>query len=118
MPITRPPNVVPGIGRLTEPLAMMMPLVASYSVPSLAEPTRTMPPPAVIAPWPSMTSILFFLKRPLTPPLMVFVTLSRRAWTLPKSTECPDTSMPNSPASSISLRMSAERSTTLAGMQA
>ena len=49
MPITRPPNCVPGIGFLTEPVARMMPFFASYSVPSLAEPTRTVPLPVTAA---------------------------------------------------------------------
>ena len=52
VPITRLPNFVPGIGRLTEPVASTMHFVASISSPSLLEPTRTLPAP-VSAPWPS-----------------------------------------------------------------
>ncbi len=46
------------------------------------------------------------------------MTFLRRSETLAKSTERDGTSMPNSPASSTSERMSATRRTALAGMQA
>ena len=75
MPITRPPNSVPGIGRLTEPVASTIVLAAICS-----PPTVTVPSPASDAS-PSIRSILFFLNRPATPPVSVEITFSRRALT-------------------------------------
>ena len=115
--MTRPPKVVPGIGRFTEPVATMTPLPASTSCPSKLPPTLTLPS-AVREPWPSRTSMPFFLKRPATPPVSVLMTFARRAITAPKSTVGSATWMPNSPASRTSCRTSAERRTALAGMQA
>ncbi len=117
MPITRPPNCVPGIGVGIEPVAMITPLVASISVPSKLPPILTLPS-LVTEAWPSISSILFFLNSPPTPPTSVPMTFWRRSVTLSKSTVRPSTAMPNSPASSISERMSAVRRTALAGMQA
>ena len=113
MPITRPPNSVPGTGLPTEPVARMTDL-ASYSVVADADVRRR----AVTEPKPSITSILFFFIRPATPPVSVLMTLRRRSPTAPKSIERSGTLMPNSAASSISLTMSATRSTAFAGMQA
>ena len=112
VPMTRPPNCVPGIGRATDPVAMMI-LPALCSSP----PTRTVPPPPSDAS-PSRTSIPFFLKRPPTPPVRVSTTFRRRSVTAPKSTSGSATLMPNSSASRTSERMSAVRSTAFAGMQA
>ncbi len=112
MPITRPPNSVPGTGLPTEPVARITDL-ASYS----SSPTRTFAS-RVTDPKPSITSILFFFIRPATPPVRVLMTLRRRSPTAPKSIERSGTLMPNSAASSISLTMSATRRTALAGMQA
>ncbi len=84
MPITRPPNSVPGIGRLTDPVATMT-VDAAISVPSNWPPTRTFPS-SVTEACPSMTSMLFFLNSPDTPPVRVDTTFSRRAWTAGKST--------------------------------
>ena len=53
VPITRPPNCVPGIGFGTEPVARITHLVASISVPSKLPPTLTLPS-AVTDPKPSM----------------------------------------------------------------
>ena len=53
VPITRPPNCVPGIGFGTEPVAMIRHFVASISVPSKFPPTFTLPS-LVTAPKPSM----------------------------------------------------------------
>jgi hypothetical protein len=97
----------------TEPVASTIALRASIS----ASPTLTLPPP-VSEPEPSISSIPFFLNRPATPPVSVLITFSRRAMTFEKSTVEPLTSMPNSPASSTSDRMSATRRTALAGMHA
>ena len=103
---------MPGTGLATDPVARTIALDASYT----SSPTFT--PPLLNAPTPSITSILFFLNRPPTPPVNVLITFSRRAETLLKSISRPATSMPNSSASSISLSTSATRSTALAGMQA
>ena len=65
-----------------------------------------------------MYSIVFFLNSPATPPVSVLMTFLRRSDTWPKSTVRDGTSMPNSPASSTSERMSATRRTALAGMHA
>ena len=46
------------------------------------------------------------------------MTFARRSLTAPKSTVGSPTVMPKSPASRTSVRMSAERSTALAGMHA
>ena len=72
----------------------------------------------VTAPTPSMTSILFFFIRPLTPPVSVLMTLRRRSPTAAKSIERSGTVMPKSEDSSISEMMSATRRTAFAGMQA
>jgi hypothetical protein len=61
---------------------------------------------------------LFFLNSPLTPPVSVLMTFWRRSMTAPKSTLRLSTVIPKSPASSISVRMSAVRRTAFAGMQA
>ena len=58
VPITRPPNWVPGIGFLTDPVARMI-VLASIRLPF----TVTAPAPAS-APSPSITSIPFFLNSP------------------------------------------------------
>ena len=115
--MTRPPNWVPGIGFLTEPVAMITQRLATISEPSKLPPTRTLPS-SVTAPWPEITSMPFFLNRPATPPVSVLMTFLRRSETAPKSTSWPLTLMPNSPASSTSVRMSAERRTAFAGMHA
>ena len=62
--------------RGTEPVARITAFDASYSV----SPTRTLPSP-VRPPSPSITSILFFLNRPLTPPVSVLTTFARRSIT-------------------------------------
>ncbi len=90
--MTRPPNSVPGSARFTDPVAMMT-ILAAISVPSNWPPTRTLPSSVTDA-CPSMTSILFFLKRPATPPVSVETTFSRRAWTAAKSTATLPTSSP------------------------
>ena len=114
MPITRPPNWVPGIGFLTEPVARMTPFATSISSPE----TRALPW-AVTAPTPEMTSIPFFLNSPDTPPVSVLMTRLRRSLTPPKSTSAsPLTLIPNSPASRTSERTSAVRRTAFAGMHA
>ena len=113
MPITRPSKVVPGIGRLTEPVATMIAFVASSSW----SPTVTVPA-AVSDPTPSYTSTLCFFSSIPTPPVRVPTTSSRRSMTLPKSTVGSPTVMPKSPASRTSCTTSAERSTALAGMHA
>ena len=112
----RPPNCVPGSGLGTEPVARMT-VLASISVPSKLPPTFTLPS-SVTEPWPSMYSILFFLKRPATPPVSVLMTFCRRSMTLPKSTLRSGTEMPKSSASSISASTSATRRTAFAGMHA
>ena len=112
MPITRPPNSVPGTGLGTEPVARITVLAWISSSPTLTLPS------AVSEPTPSMTSILFFFIRPPTPPVSVLMTFLRRSLTAPKSIVRSGTVMPKSPASSISEMMSATRSTALAGMQA
>jgi hypothetical protein len=104
---------VPGIGFGTEPVARMTHFSAVIS----SSPTLTLPSPAS-DPWPSMTSILFLRNRPETPPTSVETTFWRRSATFPKSISRPSTAMPNSAASSISERMSADRRTAFAGMQA
>ena len=53
MPITRPPNCVPGIGFGTEPVARITHFVASISLPSKFPPTFTLPS-SVTDPKPSM----------------------------------------------------------------
>ena len=53
VPITRPPNSVPGIGLGIEPVARTTHLVASISVPSKLPPTLTLPS-EVTEPKPSM----------------------------------------------------------------
>ncbi len=117
VPMTRPPKRVPGIGFLIEPVATTMHFVTSTSSPSLLAPTRTVPAPMTV-PWPSSRLILFFLKRPLTPPVRVLMTFRRRSETASKSTVGSDTLMPNSPASRTSSRTSATRRTAFAGMHA
>ncbi len=112
MPITRPPNCVPGIGFFTEPVARMIVLAEIWLPPTVTEPA-----PAS-APSPSMYSIPFFLNRPATPPVRVLITFSRRALTPAKSTSGSETLIPKSSASRISDSTSATRSTALAGMQA
>ena len=77
VPITRPPNSVPGIGRLTDPVASTIVLAAICSPLTVIEPL-----PASDAS-PSIRSILFFLNRPETPPTSVEITFSRRALTAP-----------------------------------
>ena len=72
VPITRPPNSAPGIARLTEPVASTTVLALTIS-----EPMLTFPSPASAAS-PSISSIPFFLNSPLTPPVNVETTLSRR----------------------------------------
>ena len=112
VPITRPPNCAPGIGRFTEPVASRIVLAAI-----VWSPTVTRPPPAS-DPEPSIRSILFFLNRPETPPVRVLTTFWRRALTPAKSTSGSATLIPNSSASRISDSTSATRSTALAGMHA
>ena len=75
VPITRPPNSVPGIGRFTDPVASRIVLAAIWSPLTVIEPL-----PASDAS-PSIRSILFFLNRPETPPTNVEITFSRRALT-------------------------------------
>ena len=75
------PKGIPGAdlgGRIigTEPVARITHFEASYSV----SPTRTLPSP-VRPPAPSITSILFFLNRPATPPVRVLMTFARRSMT-------------------------------------
>jgi hypothetical protein len=77
VPITRPPNCVPGIGLGIEPVASTT-VLASMTVPSKLPPTFTLPS-SVSEPKPSMRSILFFLKRPPTPPTSVEMTFARRS---------------------------------------
>ena len=84
VPITRPPNVVPGIGRATEPVASTMHFDASSS----RSPTLTPLPPASVAS-PSTYSIAFFLNRPATPPVSVLMTFWRRSRHAAKSTVRP-----------------------------
>ena len=117
VPMMRPPKRVPGIGLGTEPVARMTPLATSISSPSKFPPTFTLPS-EVTEPWPSMTSIPFFLNRPLTPPVSVLTTFRRRCVTAPKSTSGSPTLMPKSSASRTSCSTSATRSTALAGMHA
>ena len=76
VPMTRPPKCVPGSGFVTEPVARMTPF-ASISVPSKLPPTLTLAS-SVTEPWPSMTSMPFFLNRPATPPVSVLMTFLRR----------------------------------------
>ena len=73
VPITRPPNCAPGIGRLTEPVASTI-VLAEISWP----PTVSVPLPVRVAS-PSMTSTLFFLSSPATPPVSVETTFLRRS---------------------------------------
>jgi hypothetical protein len=112
VPITRPPNAVPGIGFFTEP-------VASRIVFALIcwGPTLTAPLPAS-DPSPSISSIPFFLNSPDTPPVSVLITFSQRALTAAKSISGSATLIPNSFAPRTSLSTSATRSTAFAGMQA
>ena len=92
VPMTRPPKWVPGSGFFTEPVARITNF-APYSVPSKLPPTLTLPS-SVTTPWPSMTSMAFFLKRPLTPPVSVLMTFLRRAPTPSKSTVGSETVIP------------------------
>ena len=80
MPITRPPNSVPGIGRLTDPVARMIVLAA------IVWPFDGDRAAAREAASPSISSIPFFLNSPDTPPVSVLITFSRRAMTPAKST--------------------------------
>ena len=116
VPMTRPPKRVPGSGRFTEPVARIT-VVAAISVPSKLLPTLTLPS-SVTTPWPSMTSMPFFLMSPATPPVSVLTTRLRRSPTAAKSTLGSPTVMPKAPASRTSPRTSATRRTALAGMQA
>ena len=75
VPITRPPNWAPGIGRLTEPVASTI-VLAEISWP----PTVSVPSPVSVAS-PSIRSILFFLSSPATPPVSVEITFLRRSET-------------------------------------
>ena len=70
---TRSPNSVPGIDIGTEPVAM-----TTFFVSWTSSPTLTLPS-SVSEASPSITVILFFLKRPATPPVSVLRTLSRRS---------------------------------------
>ena len=112
VPMTRPPNSVPGIDRATDPVASTIALAAIW-LPSAV----TVPDPAS-APSPSINSMPFFLNSPATPPVRVLITFSRRAMTPLQSTSGSPTLIPKSPASLTSARTSATRSTALAGMQA
>ncbi len=112
VPMTRPPNCVPGIGFLTDPVASTI-VLASI----VFSPMRTARSPARDAS-PSMTSIWFFLNSPDTPPVRVVITFLRLAPTAAKSTLGSPTLIPNSSASRTSLSTSATRSTALAGMHA
>ena len=112
VPITLPPNSTPGIERGTEPVARItLPAVSARS------PTSTSPSAVSVAS-PSITSIPPLRNSPLTPDVSVETTFSRRACTAAKSTSTASTFSPNSSASRISDRRSAERSTALAGMHA
>ena len=113
VPMIRPPNCAPGIGRPTDPVARMMAFVASSSRSAALTP---MPPVSVAGA--SISSIPFFLSSISTPPVSVSITLARCSATAGKSTEGSPTTIPWSPALRTSVRMSAERSTALAGMQA
>ena len=117
VPMTRPPKLVPGIGRGTEPVARITPLAASISSPSKFPPTLTLAS-EVTEPWPSMKSMPFFLNRPLTPPVSVLMTRWRRWPTAAKSISGSATLIPKSSASRTSCSTSATRSTALAGMHA
>ncbi len=75
MPITRPPKLVPGIGRFTDPVASTIAFASIVSPPTLTLPS------AVSDPSPSITSIAFFLNRPETPPVSVEMTFRRRSLT-------------------------------------
>ena len=103
-----------GLG--TEPVAITT-VPASISVPSHWPPIFTLPS-SVTEPCPSMYSILFFLKSPLTPPVSVFTTFSRCLETPEKSTDTSFTTMPRDLPPSASVRTSAARRTLLAGMHA
>ena len=78
VPITRPPNCVPGSGLAIEPVARTTQVLASISLPSKLPPTLTLPS-SVTEPKPSIRSILFFLNSPPTPPTRVAMTFSRRS---------------------------------------
>jgi hypothetical protein len=110
-----PPNDRPGTGRFTLPVARITALPAV----KIRSPTRTSPS-AVRAPSPLMSSMSFFLNNPATPPVSVLMTFLRRSPIAPKSTSgsVPFNTIPNSPASRTSVRMSALRNTALAGMHA
>ncbi len=92
VPMTRPPNCVPGSAFFTEPVARIT-VLAAISVPSKLPPTLTLPSSVTDA-WPSMTSMPFFLKRPETPPVSVLMTFLRRSPTPSKSTIGSETAMP------------------------
>ena len=108
VPITRPPNCVPGIGFGTEPVARMTHFVASISVPSKLPPTLTLPS-SVTEPKPSMYVDLVLLEQSadaagerLDDLLAALADLRR------SRRERPSTLMPKSPASSISVSTSAD----------
>jgi hypothetical protein len=75
VPITRPPNCAPGIGRLTEPVARMIVLA------EIVSPLTVTAPSPASEPSPSITSILFFFISAATPPVSVEMTFVRRAET-------------------------------------
>ncbi len=87
-------------------------------VASIVLPSTTTLASAVTDASPVMKSTPFFFSRPATPPVSVEMTFSRRSDTAAKSISGAPTLMPNSPASWISLTMSAVRRTALAGMHA
>ena len=78
VPMMRPPNCVPGIGLGSDPVASTTHVFASITLPSKLPPTLTLPS-SVTEPKPSIRSILFFLKRPPTPPTRVEMTFPRRS---------------------------------------
>ena len=90
---------------------------ASISLPSNEPPTLTLPS-SVTAPWPSITSMPFFLNSIATPPVRVLITLSRCLVAPPKSNSTSPVVMPKPLASLTSFIASATRSTAFAGMHA
>ncbi len=92
VPMTCPPNCVPGSAFFTEPVARMTNL-AWISLPSKLPPTLTLPS-SVTEPWPSTTSTPLRLSSPATPPVSVLMTFLRRSLTASKSTAGSPTEIP------------------------
>ena len=113
---TRLPNWRPRIGLGTEPQASTT-LSVSITVPSNWPPIFTFASSS-IEPNPSITSTLFFLSSPATPPVSFLTTSSRWLVTPAKLTFTSPTSIPNCAPLRASLATSAALSTALAGMHA